>query len=162
MNRKKTQFTVVLALFFLVGTSFAAQNAFGSGEGRHGKFGHDPLFRLFHKLNLTDPQKQQAAGILKSHEDEAKTISTGMANARTELVKAILSGADVSDASQNASTYSLQAAQLGSRMVSELSGILTPDQRATLQSMQTKIGSHISERLDKRFAHWDEWIAKHQ
>jgi Spy/CpxP family protein refolding chaperone len=162
MNRKRAQFVVVLALIVLVGASLGAHNAFGSGERRHGKCGHDPLFRLFHKLNLTDTQKQQAAGILKSHEDEAKTIATGMANARAQLVKAILSGADVSEASQSVSSYSLQAAQLGSRMVSELSGILTPDQKTTLQNMETKIGSRITERLDRRFAHWDEWIAKHQ
>jgi Spy/CpxP family protein refolding chaperone len=162
MNRKRAQLLVVLALVVLMGASFATHNAFGSGEGRHGRSGHDPLFRLFHKLNLTDPQKQQAATILKSHEDEAKAIATGMANARAQLLKAILSGGDVVDASQNVASNSLQAAQLGSKMVSELSGILTPDQKTTLQNMQTKIGSRITERLDKRFAHWDEWIAKHQ
>jgi Spy/CpxP family protein refolding chaperone len=160
MNRKRTQFTIVLALIVLVGASFAAHNAFGGGGG-HGR-GHDPIFMLFHKLNLTDPQKQQAATILKSHEDEAKGIAAGMANARAELVKAILSGGDVSEASQNVASNSLLVAQLGSKIVSELSGILTPDQKATLVNMQTKIGSHVTEMVDKKFAHWDEWIAKHQ
>jgi Spy/CpxP family protein refolding chaperone len=163
MNSKKMQFVVVLALVFLMGASFAAYNAFafGDGEGRHGRFGHDPLFMLFHKLNLTDPQKQQVAGILTQNEDQAKAIATGMANARAQLVKAILSGTDASAASQELATYSLKAAVLASGIVAQISPILTADQQAILQNMQAKIGSHVTDAINRRFAHWDKWIAKH-
>jgi Spy/CpxP family protein refolding chaperone len=161
MNRKRTHFVVGLALVFLLGISLAAHSAFGSGEGRHGRFGHDPLFGLIHKLNLTTPQKQQVAGILKSHEDEAKAVATDLANARVQLVKAILSGGDVTAASQDLATHSSQAAQLASQVVSQITGILTPDQKTTLQGWQAKIGSHVTERIDARFEHWDKWIAKY-
>jgi periplasmic protein CpxP/Spy len=164
MNRKRAQFVFVLALVFLMGASFAAHDVFAGGEGRHGKFGgHDPLFRLLHKLNLTDAQKQQVAGILKSNEAEAKTVAAGMANARAQLVKAILSGDEsaATAAAAEMATYTGQAAGFGAQIVGQVNKILTPDQQAVLQKMQAKIGSHTTDRVDRRFAHWDEWIAKH-
>jgi Spy/CpxP family protein refolding chaperone len=159
MNRKKTQFVVVLALVFLVGTAFAVHNAFG--EGGHGKFGHDPLFRLMHKLNLTDAQKQQVAGFLSANEANAKTIATGVASARAQLVKAILSGTDTTAASGQLASYTAQAAALASQIMGQISGILTTDQQTILQNMQAKIGSHATHAIDARFEHWDKFIAKY-
>ena len=160
MNRTRMSIAVVLAMVLIVGASFAANNASGYG-GKHGKFGHDPFFRLIHKLDLTDAQKAQVATIIKNNEAQAKTIVTNLANARAQLIKVILSGGDVSKASDDVAGCTKEFAQFQSSIVGQIIPILTADQQTTLQNMQEKIGSKMNAMIDARFARLDKWIAKH-
>ena len=155
------QCAIIVVLLFLVGASMAVHSAFGGGEGRHGRFGHDPLFMLLHKLDLSDSQKQQAAVILSGNEQQAKGIASNLATARGQLLTAILSNGDVTTASANVAKYSLEAAQLAATIVSGIAGILTPEQQSIFQGMQAKVGSHAGRAVEARFAHWDKFIAKY-
>jgi len=38
---------------------------------------------------------------------------------------------------------------------------LSDEQKATLQEMQTKIGSHVGAMIEAKFTHLEKWIAKH-
>jgi Spy/CpxP family protein refolding chaperone len=163
MNKTKTRLTVALAAaVFLVGSSFAVTSAFAHGHrGEHGWLGHEPLIGIVHRLNLTEAQKTQVAAILKSNEAEAKTIVTGLAAARVQLTKDILSGADVTAACSEVANYELQAAQLRSAIFSQITKLLTPDQQTTLQNMQNELGQHVDAAVNRGFEHLDKWIAKH-
>jgi hypothetical protein len=55
--RWEASIAVLLVTLFLIGACFAANQVFGGGHGgKHGRFGHEALFRLPHKLNLTEKQ----------------------------------------------------------------------------------------------------------
>lgn len=153
---KKTRMTICLAAVLVLCASFAF--AF---DGGHGRFGHNPVFRMMHKLQFTDQQKQQVAVILKQNESGAKTVAADLANARVALNKAILSGADVTASSQQVAVYEEQAAQLRSQIMAQIIKILTPAQKEELQKMVNNMGKHVSERVDRRFEHLDQWLAKH-
>ena len=158
MKVKEIRMAIVLAAVLVFSASFAS--AFEGGEG-HGKFRHDPLFRLMHKMQFTDQQKQQVAAILKKTEPEARNIAMELANARVQLSKTILSGGDVSAPSQQVAVYQEQAAQLRSQIMGQIIKILTPEQQATLQKKLSKMGTHVNDRINKRFDRLDAWLAKH-
>ena len=165
MNTTRTKVMVVLAAIFMFGSSFAASSARGEGPGhggKHGRHGHDPFFSMMHKLDLTDAQKAQVAAIIKPQEANIKTVVTEMAKARIQLGKDILSGSgDVSAAAANLATYEQQFAQLRATIFSQILAILNPDQKAMIQKRVDKMGTHVDQMIESRFAHLDKWLAKH-
>jgi Spy/CpxP family protein refolding chaperone len=161
MNTTRRGFTILFASF-LIASLFGVSNAVA---GAPGGFGHDHLARLLASLDLTDAQKTAAGNILKQNEVNARNIATGLASARVQLAKDVLSGSDqsvISADSQNVAAYAAQAAQLGSQIVAQIIPILSADQKTTLQSLHDKIGVNIDSSIDRRFARLDKWIAKHQ
>ncbi len=166
MNRKKAGFAVLIGVFLVVST-FAAINAVADGPG-HGRFGHHPLFGLMHKLDLTDAQKTIVAGVLKQNETAAKTNAANLANARAQLAKDILLSVnqgqistDCANVSSAQAALTLLVANMSTQMLSQLGPTLSADQQATLQKMQSKIGTNINAAIDARFARLDKWIARH-
>jgi Spy/CpxP family protein refolding chaperone len=161
MNRKRMGFTISFAVFFLAAV-FAAGSVIAAGPGgHHGRFHHDPLFRLMHKLDLTDAQKTRVATILQSNEASAKIIASGLANARVQVARDTLSGNFNATDFNNLLNFEQQAVQLRASVVSSILPILTTDQQNTLKSIQDKIGTNIDEAINARFARLDKWIAKH-
>ncbi len=170
MNGMKTRFAVALAAaVFLFGGSLAANNVFAQehfAQEHKVKYGHDFLFSVIHKLNLTNTQKQQVAAILTGQEPQAKTIATGLAQAKLQLYQTILSGQDVTGAWTQVATLSLQSAMLRSAIIAQIIPILTADQQGALQNIQAKIGNSQSmigsdQWLTGSFARWDKFIAKY-
>lgn len=162
MNGRKNGVVFLLAAL-LITLVFSTGNAIAGGP--HGRFGHDPLLRLMVKLDLTDAQKTSLANILKQNEDSARNIATGLATARAQLAKDTLKGSDpavIAADCQNVAQYETQAAQLRAQIVAQMIPTLSADQKATLQKIQDKLGTHIDTAIDKRFDHLDKWIARHQ
>jgi hypothetical protein len=161
MNTTKRGFTILFATF-LIASFFSVSNAVA---GAPGGFGHDHLARLLVSLDLTDAQKTAVANILKQNEVNARNTATGLASARVQLAKDVLSGSDqsvISADSQNLAVYAAQAAQLGSQIVAQIIPILSADQKTTLQNIHDKIGANLDSAIEKRFARLDKWIARHQ
>ncbi|MCE5243147.1 MAG: Spy/CpxP family protein refolding chaperone [Syntrophobacteraceae bacterium] len=176
MYRTKTKLMVVLAAVFLIGSSFAVAGAYGYGPGgkhgnigqghgpggRHGHFGHDPFFRLVHKLKLTEDQKTQVAAIIKPQEEQIKAAVTALAKARVQLTKDILSGSgDIAADSASLAAAEQQIAQLRADIFKQVMTVLTPEQKAIVQKKVEKMGTHVDEMIGKRFSHLDKWLSKY-
>lgn len=162
MLKTKRRALVMVAACLLFGMTFAGGSAFAGEHGRrHGGFGHGPMLGMLHRLNLTQPQETQVAAILKGSEAEAKSLALEGANARAELIKAIMSGSDVTAACQGVAASTERSAKFRAGLIGEIKKILTTEQLAVLQKMQDKIGTHANERIDDRFKRLDKWIARH-
>lgn len=166
MNRMRLGFAVLVMVISLAAIGFAAGNdQSGANCWKQGRHGHEPFFRLIHKLQLTDDQKHEVAGILQQHENDLKTNMKGMVDARKQLINAVTSEtyneAAVSQASQQVATYQEQLALIRAQIVGQIMGILTQEQKSTIQAMKTKMDARMGSFVDDRFAHMDKWIAKH-
>lgn len=176
MYRTKTKLMVVLAAVFLIGSSFAVTGAYGRGPdgkqgsighghgpgGGHGHFGHDPFFRLMHKLKLTEDQKIQVAAIIKPQEEQIKAAVTAVVKARVQLTKDILSGSgDIAADSANMAAAEQQFAQLRADIFKQVLNVLTPEQKAVVQKKVERMGTHVDEMIGKRFSHLDKWLSKY-
>jgi hypothetical protein len=161
---KRGPWILFAVFFFLSALGIGAAIAAGPG-GPHCGFGHGHFFKLLVRLDLTDSQKTPIAAILKQNEANAKNIVTGLANARVQLARDVLSGSDsavISADCQNAAQYEVQAAQLTAQLVAQILPTLSADQKTILQEIQGEFGSNIDARIESGFAHLDKWIAKHQ
>ena len=154
-------FAVILVMLACgVGAAVAA----GPG-GPHGRFGHDPMFKLLVRLDLTDAQKTSVANIIKQNEANIKSIATGLVKARVQLAKDVLNGSDstvIAADCQGVAQYALQAAQMRAQVMAQIIPILSADQKTTLQNIQDKLGSNIDAAIETRFERLDKWIARHQ
>lgn len=166
MNWKKMWIMVLAAAVLATGATVAAADArCGGPGGRHGMQGPGHMFGFLHRLDLSDSQKTQVAGILKELEPEAKEAVQGMVDARIQLANTTMSGtydeAAVRQASVQVSSYAEQLAIIRAKAVSRIMEILTPEQKATLDEMKGKISDRAGARVDAGFEHLDAWIAKH-
>jgi len=167
MKRAKVVFAMVFVVIFLIGAGFTATHVLAGGHGgKHGGFGHDPFFMLIHKLNLTPDQKATVAGILNSNLGQLQDDATLLANARVQVIKDALSGnnaitTDCGALGTAVATLALHHATITQEIITALTPSLSDDQKATLQNMQGKIGSHVDAMIDARFAHLQKWIAKY-
>lgn len=162
MIKTGTRLLLMLIAVLLMGTSFTGTSALAHEQkGGHGGYWRDPLFGVLRKLNFTEDQKAQVAAILKSNETEAKSIATGLANARVQLLKATLSGADVSAACSEVANYELQAAQLRADIFSQIKKILSPAQQTIIQNMQNEMAQNVNALVTERFERLDKWISQH-
>ena len=163
MNRNGKKLMIALVAIYFLGSFLATASAYGHGpDGKHGRMGHNPFFGMMHRLNLTSDQKTQVAAIIKPQEANIKTIVTGMAKARVQLSKDILSGSgDVAGDAANLANYQQQFAQLRATIFSQILGVLTPDQKAMIQKRIDKMGTNLDERINEHFTHLDNWLAKH-
>lgn len=164
MNRTKRSFTIAVAVF-LIASALGAGNAFAGPRGPHGRFFRNPLARLMLRLDLTEAQKTTLAGIVKQNEANAKSIATGLANARVQLARDVLNGSGssvIAADSQNVATYAAQAAQLRAQIMAQMIPALSPEQKTRLQEIHDKIGSNVNAAIAMRFSRLDRWIARHQ
>lgn len=166
MNWKRIGIPVVFAAVLCTGATFASADIGCGGHGHgHGMFGAGHLLKFFHRLDLSDAQKTQVAGILKGLEPEAKEAVRGMVDARIQLANVTMSGtydeAAVRQASVQASARTEDLAVIRAKAVSRIMGILDSDQKATIEKMKERITQRLDDMVDARFEHLDAWIAKH-
>jgi len=166
MKRARAFLAMALVVIFLIGACLATTNVLAGGHGgKYGKFGHDPFFMLIHKLDLTDDQKATVAGILKQHLEELKSAAASLATARVKVIQDALNGDNATKDCGALGTAVATLAQLHAALTQEIITTLTPslsdDQKATLQNMREKIGSHVDAMIDARSTHLEKWIAKH-
>ncbi len=163
MNRITKALIVGISAVLLIGASVAAVHSHG---WRHGRFGHMPLFRMMHKLDLTDSQKAMVAGILKSNEATLRQDVTTLVKARVALNTAILNGNDVGDpiAAVQAASGSLisDSARLRVSLFTALKPTLSESQQITLTGMESRMeNGKVDARITEGFEQLDKWIAKH-
>ena len=94
------------------------------------------------QLNLSDAQKDQIKAIAQSHRDEWQSLADHVGIARRGLRAAITSGtfdeALVRDKSAALGQAEADAAVASARAFGEVFQILTPEQQATLRSLQAE------------------------
>ena len=140
---------VILAV---VGAAVWAQ---GQGMGPHGPFGHFGGFGPFaahhalRQLDLTDEQKTQIKGILKSHREE---FHDSLDKLRTlhETVGKISHQQGVDEAAIRAAVGQAvgplgDLAVLHVRVRQEIDAVLTPEQRQKAEALHEKLRSHVEE-----------------
>jgi Spy/CpxP family protein refolding chaperone len=140
------------------------------GHGMHGMGGPGPGFgegvlRLLIKLDLTDSQKHEAALILGKYRDEGEVKRVALRKAMEGLREA--SEADVFDedavrtAFEGVAAAGEEMAVHGARLVAELRGILTPEQKAMLEERRAHRQEKRKGQRERRSSFLDEWIDMH-
>ena len=124
------------------------------------QFNYDPFFGLTHMLNMSATQKAQVAEVLKSNENQAKTIAHEMANAVVQVRKDFIEGTFNTEHFDNLVKYEREGAQLRARVMSAILPELTQEQRTHLAGVQDKVGSEINSKIDSRFSQLNDWILK--
>lgn len=164
MERARKGFAAILAVF-LISSVLSAGVAVAGPYGSRGRLFHSPMARLMERLDLSDAQKTTLAGILKQNEANARSIVAGLANARAQLTKDILSGGGssvIASDSSNVATYAVQADQLRAQIMAQMIPVLSAAQKTKLQKLHDQIGSNVDAAVQIGFAHLDNWIADHQ
>ena len=110
---------------------------FGRGEERQGmhRFGRAPLAGL-RELNLTDEQKQQVRAIMERNFDSTKALREEM---RT-LGQKRFEGTLTSEEQARAKELHQQLAESMKNAMTEVQGILTPEQKAKLEELRKEDG----------------------
>ena len=140
------------AILAAVGAAVWAQ---GQGMGPHGPFGHFGGFGPFaahhglRQLDLTDDQKTQIKGILKSHREE---FHASLEKLRTlhQTVGKIAHQQEIDEAAIRAAVGQAvgplgDLAVLHVRVRQEIDAVLTPEQRLKAEALHEKLRSHVKE-----------------
>jgi Spy/CpxP family protein refolding chaperone len=144
----------VAALAFcglFAGRVFGRQMAQGPGYP-HGPRAAKMFDRVASELDLTDGQRGQIRGILKTHADEILAQVKAGADARRALHDAVMAqptdeAAIRSLATQVGSVHA-DGALLFAKVRSELWPILTPEQQQKFLAFHDRMGKHRDEALD--------------
>lgn len=142
----------ILGVVALAGAAVWAQ---GPGMGPHGPFGHLGGFGPFaahhglRQLDLTDEQKSQIKGILKSHREE---FHASLEKLRTlhQTVGKIAHQPEIDEAAIRAAVGQAvgplgDLAVLHVRVRQEIDAVLTPEQRQKAEALHEKLRSHVEE-----------------
>lgn len=129
---------------------------FGSGEA---------MLRALLRLDLSDAQKHEAALILARYREEGREKAAAMRNAMEALRGVteadVFDEAAVREASKGVATAGEEMAVHAARVVAELRGILTPEQKATLDELKAERHERREGRREHRASFLDEWIEMH-
>jgi hypothetical protein len=137
------------------------QNIVAKIGTQNGRFCHHHMFRLLHKLGLSEEQKTAIRSIFSTNKLVLNSASSALASHRATLLKDILTGN--TGAIGNATSGDVGAVVTAETALAELqasiwnqidntsSPILTPTQLTTLTTIVSKIGTHITTSVDKRF-----------
>ena len=141
------------AILAVVGAAVWAR---GQGMGPHGPFGHFGGFGPFaghhqalRQLDLTDEQKTQVKGILKSHREE---FHASLEKLRTlhQTVGKIAHQQEIDEAAIRAAVGQAvgplgDLVVLHVRVRQEIDAVLTPEQRQKAGALHEKLRSHMEE-----------------
>lgn len=155
--------TVTMAL--VSGTAYAMPGHDMPGMGGPGAhFGQD-LLRALLDLNLTDAQKHEAALILSKYRDEGRERRTALRAAMEELRETTEAGPfdeeAVRAAFKGVAGAGEEMAVHGAKLVAELKGILTPEQKESLEERRAARLGKRKGRMENRISFLDEWIETH-
>lgn len=145
---------VALSLTGLVG--FAQQGPGAGGPppgmgGPHGRGGPGgPGGELFgpmgRELNLTDAQKAQVKQLEDSFRDSTKSLSEKMRSLHEAEMSSLMSGAfdeaAVRAAAQERAAVQVELDVAHAKLMSQIMGVLTPEQKAKLAQMHKQMGQH--------------------
>jgi|GEM_PF-964232 len=166
---KKIALVSILVLFTMasVGATGAAARPCGmggGGMGGGGGYGGCMLGTLL-SLNLSEAQKHDVAVIMKSNRDEFRTVVGQMREAKKALFDRInaepLDEEAIRQAVRQLATVGEQAAVLRGRALSEIKGVLTPEQRAALTEKRAHFGAMFEGRGHRGNFLLDDWIDKY-
>jgi len=117
------------------------------GRGHRGKRGDDMGFlRILRELNLTDAQTAQARTILENHLEATKSQREELMRLREQREE---NGAQA-DVSSRARELRQQLHESAKNMRAQLLTILTADQRAKFDQMETEFKARRERRGDRR------------
>jgi Spy/CpxP family protein refolding chaperone len=145
--KKSKWITAVAVLAF--GTSLAIAGEAGKG-GKHGRKGGMDA-RLAEKLNLTEAQKGQLAGIQQSFRAANEPFFTGFRETMKQYRDAKKAG-DTAQADSLKATIESQRAQMKElRAAQELqiAAILTPEQRTQWDALKAERGGRKGAKRDR-------------
>jgi len=155
--------TVTMAL--ISGTAYAMPGHGMPGMGGPGAhFGQD-LLRALLDLDLTDAQKHEAALILSKYRDEGRERRAALRAAMEELRGTTEAGPfdeeAVRAAFKGVAAAGEEMAVHGAKLVAELKGILTAEQKESLEEHRAAWQGKREGRMEKRISFLDEWIDTH-
>jgi Spy/CpxP family protein refolding chaperone len=140
--------TVTAVAVFALGTTLAFAGPHGGGKGRHGKDGFVFSGKLAQKLNLTDAQKQQIRALEQQFRDQNKAFFDSARATRKE-VRAAKEANDTARLESLKPTIEAQHAQMKQLREAQrerILSVLTPDQRAQLETMKADRKSRRGNR----------------
>jgi Spy/CpxP family protein refolding chaperone len=155
--------TVTMAL--ISGTAYAMPEHGMPGMGGPGAHFCQGMLRALLDLDLTDAQKHEAALILSKYRDEGRERRAALRTAMEELRGT--SEADPFDedairaAFKGVAGAGEEMAVHGAKLVAELKGILTPEQKESFEEMRAGRHEKRKGRMGDRTSFLDEWIEKH-
>ena len=154
---------VLACMLLMGGTIYAQGSPPPPGPGDHvwsGPQGH--MLKMLLELNLTDAQKHDIAVILKEHRSTASSTLASMITAKKDLFELIdadeMNEEAIRTAFQKAAEYEEELTVMRAKLIQEIRGVLTDEQKATLESMKAKMQAKMKERVEERRSLIDEWI----
>jgi len=130
----------------------------GHGEGFGGGFGPRMFNHMARALDLTDAQRGQVKGILRSHLTEIETQFTASSAARAALHDAIhaqpIDEQLIRSKAMELGAVHAEGAVLFARIRTEILPLLTEDQKAKMQ----KLHEHMKQRGDGAAKALDDWL----
>ncbi len=155
--------TVTMAL--ISGTAYAMPGHGMPGMGGPGAHFGQGLLKALLDLDLSDAQKHEAALILSKYRDEGlarrDALRTAMEALRgtaeadpfdEEAIRAAFKG--VAGAGEEMAVH-------GAKLVAELKGILTPEQKESLEEHRAARHEKRNGRMGNRVSFLDEWVETH-
>ena len=124
-------------------------------QGRGGRIG-GPMGGPLGVLNLTEEQRTKIAGLRRAEREEAGPVETELRTAETALHRELFAdardGGRVADLAAKVTSLQKQLTDLRVKHSASLSGVLTPEQRATLREREGRGGGPRGGR-GSRFGH---------
>ena len=155
--------TVTMAL--ISGTAYAMPGHGMPGMGGPGAHFGQGMLRVLLNLDLTDAQKHEAALILSKYRDQGRERRAALRTTVEELRGT--AEADPFDeeairaAFQGVAGAGEEMAVHGAKLVAELKGILTPEQKESLEEHRAARHGKRKGRMGDRLSFLDEWIETH-
>jgi Spy/CpxP family protein refolding chaperone len=161
--KKLLMATVTMA--FISGTAYAMPGHGMPGMGGPGVHFGEGLLKALIRLDLTDAQKHEAALILAKKRDEGKETREALRSAMEALRQATETDAFDEEAVRTAfkgvATAGEEMAVHVAKLVAELKGILTPDQKEALEGFKATRHEKRKGWRENRTSFLDEWIETH-
>ncbi|HYY55816.1 MAG TPA: Spy/CpxP family protein refolding chaperone [Pyrinomonadaceae bacterium] len=118
----------------------------GPGHRRWKGRGDRGFMRILRELNLTEAQAEQARIIIENHKAAIEPQRQELLKLREQREQ----GADQADLRSRAKALREQIHESATNMHAQLLSILTPDQRAKLDQMETERKARRAERRERR------------
>ena len=155
--------TVTMAL--ISGTAYAMPGHGMPGMGGPGPHFGQGVLKALLNLDLTDDQKHEAALILSRYRDEGQArrdaLRSSMEVLRGTAEVDPFDEEAIRTAFKGVARAGEEMAVHGAKLVAELKGILTPEQKETLEELRAARQEKRKGRRGNRVSLLDEWIETH-
>jgi len=155
MNAKNMVAVMIMASVMSTGVAGAAQESLAAG-------GPAPVLQALVELNLTAAQKSDIKAILKTYRPVVRQAVDGTIAARKGLFEAIhadtFSEIAVRQASQLAAAHEADLSVLRARLVADLKGVLTAQQKAVLSKHRDAAEGRFDRGVQLARTLIDRWM----